>query len=261
MESTWSLEINVVSAKDLPEINLVSKMAAYVVVSLAGGGNSDQKFKTNADSSGGINPNWNFPMKFSVNELASTLVFTIRCFRTLGDRDVTYPVRKPSGKTHGLLNFQYRVLGATASFRDEKQKPPAAYATRGIGPPPEGYPPPPHPAAGYPPPPPPPYNTGYAPPPPQPYGYPHYGYPAPPPPGYLPAAGVVAKKETKSGMGKILAVGAGILGGLACGAMLGECAADLGQPPSRGSSSGNGGVHRSNFSSMAYSQNTLGGIG
>ncbi|CAK9328996.1 unnamed protein product [Citrullus colocynthis] len=179
---------------------------------------------------------------------------------------------------------------STTSFKDN-EKPAAADPTRGIGHPPEVYPPPPHygggyPPAGYAPPPPmpgygghpsppppyggfpPPYNTGPYTPPPQAYGYPHHPPPAysyAPPPGYQPAANAPTKKKKKSGMSKILGMGAGLVGGVVGGLLLGELAADGGAAaPSFelfSDPTGGGMDYNASMQSMSNSMDTLGTIG
>ncbi|OWM74093.1 protein SRC2-like [Punica granatum] len=204
-----TLDINVISAKDIKDVNLFSKMDVYVVVSISGDPyNNSQKAKTKVDRDGGKNPAWNCPMKFTIIESAAqegglALVFNLRCDRSLGDKDigevvvpikellssakedeksmrtVTYQVRKPSGKPKGELHFSYNFGDVVKG--QEQPPPPAitAYPAE-AGPsapykyevtPPAGYPP--VPPTGYPAPPP----AGY-PPPPAAAGYP------PPPPGY-----------------------------------------------------------------------------
>ncbi|XP_038875072.1 formin-like protein 20 [Benincasa hispida] len=172
---------------------------------------------------------------------------------------------------------------STTSFKDN-EKPTAACPTRGTvypppphyggGHPPAGYAPPP-PMPGYgghlsPPPPyspfPPPYNIGPYTPPPQPYGYPHHPPPPPaygyaPPPGNRPAGNAPTKKK-KSGMSKILGMGAGLVGGL----LLGELAADGGAvTPSFdlfSDPTGGGGLdYDASMQSMSDSMDLLGTIG
>jgi len=214
------LEINVISAKDLKKVNLISKTQAYAVVSFSGDQRASQQQRTAVDRSGNGSPTWNFPVKFTVDESAArsnrlSITFRIRCERALGDKDigevhvplseligsvedgklkfVTYQVRKPSGKPKGELNFSYKwgekIVGATppamevnkASMEVNKDQGPVTAYPAQVGS-----------SSAYPPPP-----TGYA------YpsqgGYPSasaagYGYPPPPqygaypqqppPPGY-----------------------------------------------------------------------------
>ncbi|XP_018826023.2 protein SRC2-like [Juglans regia] len=210
-----TLELNVISARDIKDVKyLFSKMDVYVVVSLSG---SKQKIKTNVDRDGDTSPSWNFPMKFIIDDSAAsrnllTLEFKLRRGRSLGgDKDigevyvpiiellnstgdsksniqfVSYQVTRPSGKPKGVLNFSYKFSGKVAAGEPLKPKamapePVAAYPAASVAEPSA----PPYdvlyPESAPPPPPPPPEGYLYAPPAPpyQPYGY---GYP-PPPPGY-----------------------------------------------------------------------------
>ncbi|KAK1291595.1 hypothetical protein QJS10_CPB17g01368 [Acorus calamus] len=214
-----TLEITLISAKDLKNVNLFSSMEVYAVVSVSGDPRSKQKTPT--DRSGGRNPSWNHTLRFTVDDSPSAvdrlvLHFLLRAERALGDRDigevqvplkellsdssssasggsakfVSYQVRKPSGKPKGVLNFSYK-FGERFSAAVAPPPPPAT-----VAPPTQkhkhdepvtaypagsssGYPPPP---GAYPAYPPPPQHAGYAgyPPPPQ----AAYGYPPPPPAGY-----------------------------------------------------------------------------
>ncbi|KAI8566072.1 hypothetical protein RHMOL_Rhmol02G0011200 [Rhododendron molle] len=212
-----SLEINVISAKDLKKVNLFSKMQAYAVVSISGEPRASQRQRTAVDRIGNASPAWNFPVKFTVEESAArsnrlAVTFRIRCERTLGDKDIG-EVRKPSGRPKGELNFSYKwgekIVGAKppAMEVNKAQQPLTAYpaqvgSSSAYPPPPTGYATPPamevnkaqepvtaYPAqvgssSAYPPPP-----TGYAYQPPA--GYPSasaagYGYPPPPQYGAYP---------------------------------------------------------------------------
>ncbi|KAK8949311.1 hypothetical protein KSP39_PZI005463 [Platanthera zijinensis] len=218
-----TLELTLISAKDLNNVNIFSKMDVYAVVTIAGDPRTQQR--TPIDRNGGKNPSWNASLRFPVPSdpsAAGQLVIdvVIRSDRVFGDRDigevhiplkeflegdkegsrfVSYQVRKPrSGKAKGVLNLSYKFVDLPATAA-----PPP--------PPPAGntYPPPAwekaqngnepvmaYPAAGasgsaYPPSYPP--AGGYPPYPPQ-GGYPAYpqhppqtsgyGYGAPPPQGY-----------------------------------------------------------------------------
>ncbi|KAB1214010.1 BON1-associated protein 2 [Morella rubra] len=215
-----TLEVNVLSATDLKDLNHFSKMGVYVVVSLSGDSQHEQKAKTNVDQHGGTSPSWNFPMKFTINESAVRqnrliLEFKLRCERSLGgDKDIgevyvpvqellnsigdgktlqflSYQVTQPSGQHKGVLNFSYRFSEEVAA--SERSLPDAeVYHERPVTvyPPPTVVEPSPPPYDGlYPlPPAPPPGGYPYAPqPPPPPYQTYAYGYeypPPPPPPGY-----------------------------------------------------------------------------
>ncbi|PSS01497.1 hypothetical protein CEY00_Acc22854 [Actinidia chinensis var. chinensis] len=188
-----TLEINLISAKDLKNVNFISKMDVYVVSSLSGDPKSpSQQQRTAVDRNGNRNPTWNFQVRFTVDSAAVprlSVAFTLRCERSLGDKDigdvrvpltdliasaetgklqfVTYQVRKPSGKPKGELNFSYKwggkVSGAPPPPPDLEPKPVSAYPE-----PVTAYP---APAVGP--------SSGYpgAPPPYPPYpGQPGYGY-------------------------------------------------------------------------------------
>ncbi|XP_019174964.1 PREDICTED: protein SRC2-like [Ipomoea nil] len=209
-----TLEIKIMSAKDLNKVTVFSRMNVYVVVSISGGNDkSKQVSKTPVDRDGGANPAWNFPVKFTVDEAAARqgrlmLVFKLRCQRVLGDRDVgevivpvkelldspaasatkqfvNYQVKKPSGKPKGQLTFCYQ-------FGEKTNGPPpiAAVAANKVDEPVTAYPAftPAYPGSSSsvysPGPTPPPRNgpaaSGAAYPPP--VGYPPAGYGYPPPP-------------------------------------------------------------------------------
>ncbi|MED6174188.1 hypothetical protein PIB30_066636 [Stylosanthes scabra] len=141
-----TLDLTIVSAKDLKNVNMLSKMDVYAIVSLNGDIYNPQKFKTNVDRDGGTSPTWNFPMKFNFSDSLAqqnrlSLEIKIMSDRTLGDtligtvyvplrelldnpgggkdgkefRQVSYQVRKPSGKPKGALNFSYKIGGKTSA--------------------------------------------------------------------------------------------------------------------------------------------------
>ncbi|XP_010548935.1 PREDICTED: protein SRC2 isoform X2 [Tarenaya hassleriana] len=137
-----TLELNIYSAKDLENVNIITKMDAYAVVSIHGDDTQKNlKMKTPIDRSGGSNPTWNHAVKFSANDRLVrdgrlTLVVKLVCDRVLGDKEigevnvpvleligsnppspstngngmkfVTYQVRTPSGRGKGSLTFSYR---------------------------------------------------------------------------------------------------------------------------------------------------------
>lgn len=213
-----TLDVNLIAAKGLKNVNLFSKLEVYAVVTVFGG-DPRAKQRTPTDKINGVNPTWNFPMKFTVDEVAAqqnhlTLVITLRAERALGDKDVgevrvpmkeimvdskgvqfvSYQVRKASGKPKGELRFSHEFsekIAGVSHVTSKSDEPVTAYpaGAPGVGsssgyPPqagayaPAGYPQGGQPVAGY----------GY-PPQPQPgYGYPPqqpgYGYPPPPQQGY-----------------------------------------------------------------------------
>lgn len=164
-----TLEITLIAAKGLKNVNLFSKIDVYAVVYI-GGGDPRAKQKTPVDKEGNTNPNWNFPMKFTVDETAVqqnrlTLVVNLRAERALGDKDVgevrvpikelmgehksvqfvRYQVRKPSGRPKGELNFSYKfsekVTGAQVTSKAEE--PVTAYPAPPVAAgPSSAYPPP-----------------------------------------------------------------------------------------------------------------------
>ncbi|XP_057496886.1 protein SRC2-like [Actinidia eriantha] len=215
------LDITVISAENLKNVNLISKMDVYVEVSI--GGDPVGKRKTHVDANGGKSPKWNHRLKFNVSDLAANsafpILFKIRSDRLLGDKDigdvsvpikellleadggervVVYQVRTPSGEPKGTLKFSYKFGDKLATPAVPPPPPPKSKNTGGEAAtaypahpgPDAAYPLPAHvgyahpqPGYGYPPP-----QLGYGAPPPAPeYGYPPVqpGYGAPPPaPGY-----------------------------------------------------------------------------
>ncbi|RCV28929.1 hypothetical protein SETIT_5G442200v2 [Setaria italica] len=137
--ATRTLELTLISAKDLKEVNLLSKMEVYAVVSLSGDPRSRQRIQ--ADRTGGRNPTWNATLRFTVPASgAGSLHVLLRAERALGDRDVgevhiplsellsgapdgpvpakfvAYQVRKiSSAKPQGVLNFSYKLGEVTQS--------------------------------------------------------------------------------------------------------------------------------------------------
>ncbi|XP_060197788.1 protein SRC2 [Lycium barbarum] len=172
-----TLEINVMSGKDLNKVNLITKMDVYVVVSISGlDDRSSQKIKTHVDHDGDNNPTWNFLIKFTIDDNAAVqnrlhLVFKIKCERALGDKDigevdvpikellespnstgskqfVSYQIRKPSGKPKGQLTFSYqfsdKITGNNSAVDAKIDNPVAAYpavytsGSSSVYPPPQG---------------------------------------------------------------------------------------------------------------------------
>ncbi|VFQ79254.1 unnamed protein product [Cuscuta campestris] len=255
-----TLELRIMSAKDLKKVTLFSRMKAYAAVSIFDRGvHPIQTFRTSVDRDGGSNPAWNFPVKFTVDEAAARqdrlrLVFQIRCEGVIGDKNVgevsvsvlelldspasaagkqvvSYQVIRPSGKVKGQLTFSYqfgeKVSRATTPHKADE--PVTAY--------PAAFPPTAGPSSAYAPgptqPPPnwPPASGAYPPPAAAAYPPPAYGYPPPPAygayypqpqPGYgFPAVQQPAKKN-KFGLG----LGAGLLGGALGGMLIGDMVSD-----------------------------------
>ncbi|KAK7289948.1 hypothetical protein RIF29_04011 [Crotalaria pallida] len=231
-----TLELNIVSAKDIKDVNLLSKMDVYAVVSISGDPHNPQKkAKTPVHRDGGTNPTWNYAVKFSVNDALARqnrMSLEIKLFsdRTLGSdtligtvhipikelldnpgdgafRHVSYQVRTQSGKAKGSLNLSYK-FGEKVNAPEKAAPAPApamAYPPHAAGYPPQAssYPPP---AAAYPP-----QSSAYPPPA---AAYPpmaakqekHESYPPPPASG--------SKQESEP----VMAYPAGVAAGSSAGA-------------------------------------------
>ncbi|CAH9102026.1 unnamed protein product [Cuscuta europaea] len=257
-----TLELKIMSAKDLKKVTFFSRMNVYVVVSVSGGdAKSNQTLRTPADREGGSNPAWNFPIKFTIDDAAARqnrlmLVFKIRCERALGDKDVgevvvpikelldspagvntkqfvSYQVRRPSGKQRGEITFSYQFsdkiggVHAEAAANSKVDEPVTAYPafTPAVGQ-----------SSAYsaaPAQPPPNWQPatgayqqvpgGYPPPT---YGYPppsaYGGYPPQPHPGYGYPPVQQPARKNKFGLG----LGAGLLGGALGGMLIGDAMSD-----------------------------------
>ncbi|GLT47637.1 hypothetical protein SLA2020_213200 [Shorea laevis] len=215
------LDITLISAKDLKDVNLFSKMDVYAVVTI--NGDPQTKQQTPVDRNCGRNPNWQYTMIFTVEEAAANqnrlnLVIRLVSYRRrLGDehigqvvvpvkefldckeKDFVCEVRLRNGKLKGTLNLCSKIgqkfsvpVAAPPHVAEEgksAEKPVMGYPAAGSS---AGWPPP-RPAA---------YPYNYPPqgahPPPQPqessgYPAPHaqgYGYTCHPPygeHGYMPA--------------------------------------------------------------------------
>ncbi|CAA7018190.1 unnamed protein product [Microthlaspi erraticum] len=140
-----TLELNIYSAKDLENVNLITKMDVYAVVWVDGDDSQkNHKEKTAVDRTGESEPTWNHAVKFSLDQRLAregrlTLVVKLVCDRIFGGKDlgevqvpvlellnsspsfngdgngnglgmrfVTYQVRTPFGKGQGSLTFSYR---------------------------------------------------------------------------------------------------------------------------------------------------------
>ncbi|KAL8121582.1 protein SRC2-like [Apium graveolens] len=256
-----TLDVNIIAAKGLKNVNLFSKLEVYAVATVFGG-DPRAKQKTQTDKINGTNPTWNFPMKFYVDEMAAqqnnlTLVITLRAERALGDKDVgevrvpmkeimgdgkgvqfvSYQVRKASGKPKGELSFSYefseKIAGAHHAVASKSDEPVTAYpaaapavgSSSGYPPQAGGYPQGGQHVAGYGYPP----QQGYGYPPQQPgYGYPPpqqgYGYPPQQPGyGYPPQQVQQPAKKSKFGGGGL---GLGLLGGALGGLLIGDMISD-----------------------------------
>ncbi|KAG1326276.1 C2 domain-containing protein [Cocos nucifera] len=172
-----TLELTLISAKDLNDVNVFSKMDVYAVAFIAGDQRS--RHRTAADKDGGTSPSWYATLRFAVPAAASLVLHVLlRSERALGDRDigevhillkelvdaaaaasgdksghiVSCQVRKPSsGKPKGVLNLSNKFVDAPAappvfpcSFPANENKSadvPTAYPAVPPYPPPGAYPP------------------------------------------------------------------------------------------------------------------------
>jgi hypothetical protein len=162
-----TLELNIISAKDLKNVKLFSKMDVYNVISISGDPLNPQTAATHINHNGGTSPTWNSHFKFTINDsLANqnrlSLEVNLISDRTLsrdtligkvhiplkelldnpsGDsfRLVNYQVRTSSGKAKGNLNLSYKFGEKVQAY------PPPGMAAAGSSSVPYGTPYPPQP--------------------------------------------------------------------------------------------------------------------
>ncbi|GJV91189.1 protein SRC2 [Tanacetum coccineum] len=129
------MDITVVSASGLKNVNLFMRMGVYVEVSLING-DSTTKQKTYV-SKGNKNPRWNHRIKFSINESYiqnTTLVFILHSRRLLGDRiigEVSIPIHELLDNVPGSESDEHIVEYQVRSIRGK---------SRVLGDPHEGHP-------------------------------------------------------------------------------------------------------------------------
>ncbi|MCD9642503.1 hypothetical protein HAX54_029342 [Datura stramonium] len=153
------LDIKVISADGIKNVNTFSKMDVYAEVSISSYSTKVHKQKTFVDKNSGTNPKWNHSMKFTLDESSLAkpglyLVFRLKSERTLGDKEigevsvpihdlfnqstsegtaerfVEYPVITESGKPKGTLKFSYKFgekFTAPEQKRDVNHEPVTAY--------------------------------------------------------------------------------------------------------------------------------------
>jgi C2 domain len=250
-----SLEVTMISAKDLKKVNFLSKMSVYAIATISGADPADIR-RTVPDKAGGRCPNWGTVVRFVIRSLDPHLALRIvlRSEGFLRDREVgevsipvhdllesgasgeeklvSYQVCRPSGRPKGVLNLSYKVIQPSGSPSipvttvpaQEKPvqnhvkgaEPVTAFPAVAPYPPPSGlY------QGGVPYGAPPGYHP-YPPAYPYPIAAPAYGYSAPQPHtgyGYGP---IQAPKKSRFGAG----LGMGILGGALGGMMLGDLMTD-----------------------------------
>ncbi|XP_076947740.1 protein SRC2-like [Bidens hawaiensis] len=124
-----NLSLTLVSANDLKKSRFTGSMLVYAVVFITGG--KEQKQRTSTDKHGDSNPTWNAPMKFAIDEEVSSLVVKIKAEGMFGGTNLgevrvpvkellegfkgngkevqtaSYQVRRPFGKSNGVLCFKY----------------------------------------------------------------------------------------------------------------------------------------------------------
>ncbi|KAJ4820910.1 Calcium-dependent lipid-binding (CaLB domain) family protein [Rhynchospora pubera] len=253
-----SLEVTIISAKDLKKIKWFSKMSVYAIATISGADPADVR-RTVPDREGGRSPNWGTVVRFVIRSLDPHLALHIvlRAEGFLRDREVgavsipvkdllesgasgveqlvSYQVCRSSGRPKGVLNLSYKVIEPFGSPSPSMpaisihSQSPVQHHVKGevpvtVYPVVHPYPPPSRPYPG---------GTPYGAPPsypsypnayPYPIAAPAYGYGAPMPHqgyGYGPAP-AQPKKKSRFGAG----LGMGLLGGALGGMMLGDMVAD-----------------------------------
>lgn len=84
-----TLDLTLISAKDLKDVNLLGKMDVYAEASISGDSRSRQRTKVHVDS--GPNPTWNQTLRFHIPAdpgAPGTLHVVLRAEKTLGDKDL-----------------------------------------------------------------------------------------------------------------------------------------------------------------------------
>lgn len=162
--------MTLVSARELKNVNLITRMDVYAVVTISGDPLTRQC--TAPDPSGGRNPRWDATLRFAVPPTAeaaagSCLHVLLRAERVLGDRDVgevvvpladilagapaagpqqpqaaSYQVRKVHRwEPRGVLHVSYRLGPVVAPVENKPPPPPAAVMGVAYPYPPVGVPP------------------------------------------------------------------------------------------------------------------------
>lgn len=141
-----SLELQILSCKELKQFNFFQKLAPYVVLYIDSDRGVDRKQRqeqrTQADKEGDENPEWNQDMRFDLGWVSphdcDHLFFHFE-FRHDGlfsdkligevrvplkdlilqpgpSRFLNYEVRNSEGKPNGIFNFAYRLKGTNTAF-------------------------------------------------------------------------------------------------------------------------------------------------
>lgn len=165
---TRTIEVTLISARDIQDANLFTKSKLYAVAWIKGD-LRPTKQRTVSDKENGTKPTWNKSMTFTVDEAALqqgrlVLEVEIRTEGTFGDKEVghvsvpmkeflnkkppggvdfvAYQVRKPSGKAKGTLNLSVK-LNNSAQVKQPVYEPTAfQYPTNGSAAPAYGSTPP-----------------------------------------------------------------------------------------------------------------------
>ena len=131
-----TLELNIISAEDLKDVNLFSQMSVYAIVSILGDPLNPQISTTHIHRHAGRNPTWNIPVKLTVKESLAyhnrlSLEVKLISYRkflpcstigkvciplkgfldnpTSASHPFSYQIRKKrSGKSKGTLNLSYK---------------------------------------------------------------------------------------------------------------------------------------------------------
>ncbi|GAB4835809.1 hypothetical protein Ancab_000725 [Ancistrocladus abbreviatus] len=147
-----TVDVRLIAGQNLKKVNTFTKMDVYVIGSVSGDPRSIQR--TTVDKDAGKNPEWNYDMKFVVDEAAAQqnrigLLFQIMSERALGDKEIgrvyiplkelldsgrgggdgvkeERQVQTPSGKVKGTFTFSYKI---GEKFTQKVEEPPTmAYA-------------------------------------------------------------------------------------------------------------------------------------
>ncbi|KAM1066133.1 hypothetical protein ACFX2I_021475 [Malus domestica] len=155
-----SIELKVISCKDLSAFNFFNRLSVYAAVSIFNDEakkeeqkkHLQQRQKTPVDREGDCNPEWNHPMQFDTKDLSLVdefdnlfVEFNIRCDSVFGKKSigkvrvpfadliddqcneavrfVSYQVRTSDGKPNGVLNFSYKVIkkNTKVGIRDSQE--------------------------------------------------------------------------------------------------------------------------------------------
>jgi len=152
-----TIEVTLISARDIQDVNLFTKSKVYAVAWIKGDPRPTKQ-RTVSDKENGTNPTWNKPMSFAVDEAALqqgrlVLEVEIRTEGAFGDKEVghvsipmkeflgkkpsggvdfvSYQVRKPSGKPKGTLNLSVKMNDPVQSKQPVYEPSAFQYPTNG----------------------------------------------------------------------------------------------------------------------------------